>query len=180
MKIYAIYAAVVMAILFLASSVHDYVFEQGRKAERADIQVETNKQLELYQKQQKEQADKALSDLAADHAAEIERMRGDKKTTVITKEIIRYVEKEIHVPGECADLAISVVSVLKQATDVIHSAARAGKSGDISRAAGILPSSAAADRSGIKTSTDSNSRECSNNSRLLQTAGQLSRCGKAP
>lgn len=173
------YIAAAVALATAIYQLHNYIYNQGRQAERAAMQSQINEALAEQQTIYRQQFQSALNAQASDHASEISRIRDNLKTEVITKEIIRYVETEVVIPGECNDLANDVVSLLKQTTAVIHSAARAPASNNKPGAAAALPTDRA-DTGRTTAGIDDSGQQCSEDSRLLSPPSQLSRCGDTP
>lgn len=139
---YGIYLLIALSITGAIAGAHNYVFEQGRKAERAELQEAYTKALTQQYDDYQQQVNHALATQANDYADELTRLADNQQTEVITQEIIRYVEKEIIVPGECVSLAGDIVGVLQQTTGIIAAAARTTESADQPGPVKVLPSSA--------------------------------------
>lgn len=139
---YGIYLLIALALTGAVAGAHSYVFEQGRKAERAELQEAYGKALTKQYDDYQQQVNHALVTQANDYADELARLSDNQQTEVITQEIIRYVEKEIIVPGECVSLAGDIVGVLQQTTGIIAAAARAAESADQLGPVEVLPGSA--------------------------------------
>lgn len=169
----------VLALVAGLYQLHNYIYNQGRQAERALMQVELNNAMQAQQEIYRQQVQAALAAQASDHAAEIQRLAANQQTEVITQEIIRYVDRTIKVPAECTDLANDVVSLLQQTTAVINSAHRSAGTHNQPGAIEVLPTSTA-NTAGITGSAKSSSDQRSDNSGLLPTPGQFSRRGEAP
>lgn len=169
----------VLALVAGLYQLHNYIYNQGRQAERALMQAELNKAMQAQQEIYRQQVQSALAAQASDHAAEIQRLAANQQTEVITQEIIRYVDREIIVPAECDLLASNVVSLLQQTTAVISSAHRSTDTHNQPGAIEVLPTSSD-NTAGITGSAKSSSDQRSDNSGLLPATGQFSRRGESP
>jgi len=169
----------VLALVAGLYQLHNYIYNQGRQAERALMQLELNNAMQAQQEIYRQKVQAALAAQASDHAAEIQRLAANQQTEVITQEIIRYVDRTIKVPAECTDLANDVVSLLQQTTAVINSANRSAGTHNQPGATEVLPTGSA-DTAGITGSTESSGDQRSDNSGLLPTPGQFSRRGETP
>lgn len=116
------YAAGAIAAAVSLYQLHDYIYRQGYNAATTEIQSRHNELIENQRKEYERKTQQAIDTLSADHAAEVERLRNEVKTEVITKEVIKYVTDTIEVPANCEPLAVNVVSVLNQATSIVSSA----------------------------------------------------------
>lgn len=116
------YAAGAITAAVSIYQLHDYIYKQGYNAAATEIQSKHNELIENQRKEYERKTQQAIDTLSADHAAEVERLRNEVKTEVITKEVIKYVTDTIEVPADCEPLAVNVVSVLNQATSIVSDA----------------------------------------------------------
>lgn len=118
MKYYLKIGAVLALLAFLAwyrqSVFNDGIehcqneYREATVAKYAEIQAD-------YQRDMK----KALKLQSDEFKVALETARSQKEVITKTNEVIKYVDREIKVPVGCDDLANSVISVFKQATDII-------------------------------------------------------------
>jgi hypothetical protein len=114
-KLWAVIA--VVAALATAYNIGKSVAEGEAAQQRADA---LEQQRERLHKRYAEN----VATLQSDHTAALARARANTTTETEIREVIKYVDREIKVPGECTQLASDVVRVQHEASRIIREAAR--------------------------------------------------------
>jgi hypothetical protein len=86
------------------------------------MQARVNAQFDAQRKEYEQLLQTRIQQVADDYSARLELEREKVRVEFITQEVVRYVDREIEVPAECTALADNVVSVLKQATEIVTNA----------------------------------------------------------
>ena len=115
---YVAYGSAVVALLIALYQLHDHVYDSGYRAAEVDLVSKHNKALSEQREKYQADLDNRVAQLQADHNDEVERVRSERETITKVEKVIEYVDKEILVEAQCDDLAVSVVRMLKQATDI--------------------------------------------------------------
>lgn len=121
-KRYWIYFTGALALIITLYQIHDYIYETGFKAGQEKLIKEHNIEIEKQRKEYEQAVQKALNIISRDYGEEIERLKNEAVVEYRTKEVIKYVDREIIVPSECTDLANDVVGMLSQATSIVINA----------------------------------------------------------
>lgn len=113
------YVTGVLALIVTLYQLHDYVYESGYQAAVNEITAQHNKALAKQREQYEKQIEESLARISADHTQELERVRNEREIVTKVETVTEYVDREIKVPGECGLLAGDIISVFKQATDIV-------------------------------------------------------------
>lgn len=137
-KKYWPYIAGALALIVSLYQIHGYVYETGFKAGQDALIKIHNEEIEKQRKEYEQAVQKALNIISRDYDEEIERLKNEAIVEYRTKEVIKYVDREIVVPNECTDLADSVVRMLSEATNTVISTTGTTQSTDTGKSSGIL------------------------------------------
>ena len=110
--------AVIAAVVALTAA-----YNIGKSVAEGEIAEQRAEALEDQAVELRKQHAENVSTLQADHRAELARARANTTTETEIREVIKYVDREIIVPGECTDLARDVVRVQHEASRIINGAA---------------------------------------------------------
>lgn len=135
---YWIYFTGALALIISLYQIHDYIYETGFKAGQEKLIKEHNIEIEKQRKEYEQAVQKALNVISKDNSEELERIKNEAIIEYRTKEVIKYVDREIIVPSECTDLANDVVGVLSQATSIVINATGTTQSTDTRESSGVL------------------------------------------
>lgn len=113
------YATSVLALIASMYKTHTYIYDSGRESMRVEMVALQNKALEEARKTYEKDVEKSLLKMQHDYQDELERVRNEKETTTKIEKVTEYVDREIIVKPECDILAADIISVFKQATDII-------------------------------------------------------------
>ena len=113
------YATSVFALIASMYKAYDYIYDSGRESMRVEMQSLQNDALEQTRKDYEKEIAKSLSRLQQDHQGELVRVRNEREIITKIETVTKYVDKEIIVQAECELLASDIISVLKQATNII-------------------------------------------------------------
>jgi len=116
-------ATAVLTAIILGYQVYDHIYEQGRLAERIEMQIKMNEQFEAQRKEYEKLIKERMTQLSSDFEEQLAVEREKVKIEYRTREVIKYVDREIQVPAECDALAANIISVLQQATELASTAA---------------------------------------------------------
>lgn len=112
----------VLTAVILSYQVYNHIYERGRLDERIEMQARVNAQFEAQRREYERLLQERITQIADDYEAQLELEREKVRVEYRTREVIRYVDREIVVPAECTDLANNVISVLQQATGIVTGA----------------------------------------------------------
>ena len=120
------YASVVAGLLFTLYQLHSAVYESGRESMRTELIAQHNAAMENARKDYEKRVNESMLRVQADHADELARVRNEREIITKVEKVTEYVDKEIIVQSECDDLANDVISVLKQATNIVNATTDSG------------------------------------------------------
>lgn len=127
-----------LALIVSLHQIHSYVYETGFKAGQDALIKMHNEEIEKQRKEYEQAVQKALNVISKDNSEELERIKKEAIVEYRTKEVIKYVDREIVIPSECTDLANDVVRMLSQATSIVINATGTTQSTDTGKSTGVL------------------------------------------
>lgn len=137
-KKYWLYITGSLALIVSLYQIHDYVYDTGFKAGQEELIKIHNEEIEKQRKEYEKAVQEALNIISKDYDEEIERLKNEAIVEYRTKEVIKYVDREIVIPSECTDLANDVVRMLNQATSIVINATGTTQSTDTGESTGVL------------------------------------------
>lgn len=137
-KKYWPYITGALALIVSLHQIHSYVYETGFKAGQEALIKIHNQEIEKQRKEYEKAVQEALNIISKDYDEEIERLKNEAIVEYRTKEVIKYVDREITIPSECTDLANDVVGMLNQATSIVINATGTTQSTDTGKSVSIL------------------------------------------
>ena len=137
-KKYWPYITGALALIVSLYQIHSYVYETGFKAGQEALIKIHNQEIEKQRKEYEKAVQEALNIISKDYDEEIERLKNEAIVEYRTKEVIKYVDREIVIPSECTDLANDVVRMLNQATSIVINTTGTTQSTDTGKPTGVL------------------------------------------
>lgn len=137
-KKYWPYITGALALIVSLHQIHSYVYETGFKAGQEALIKIHNQEIEKQRKEYEKAVQEALNIISKDYDEEIERLKNEAIVEYRTKEVIKYVDREIVIPSECTDLANDVVRMLNQATSIVINTTGTTQSTDTRESTGVL------------------------------------------
>lgn len=113
------YATAVLGLVTALYQVKSVIYDSGYNDAKIHFQSEQNKLIEQARDKYQRDIEKAMSDIQLTHDSELQRVKEEFKIVEKIKVVTEYVDKEIIVKNECDALAVDVIRVLKQSTDIV-------------------------------------------------------------
>ena len=109
----------VVGLLTALYQLHNHVYDRGYDAAKIHFVAEQNKALDAQREAHNKEVKDIISRIQQDHQDELNRVRSEREIITKVETVTKYVDKKIIVQAECELLASDVISVLKQATDIV-------------------------------------------------------------
>ena len=111
--------AAIVALAVSIGQIYDWIYDKGYDAAIIKVKAEQTLLQEEIIKEAEERMKIALKKQKALYEEELANVKAEVVIKTEVKEVIKYVDREIQVSPDCADLAYDVVSVLSEATRIV-------------------------------------------------------------